>query len=543
MDGIILRSVHLIILSTIYIALIDNLAFWLQLSQRLYLFELKGFGLGLTLFLLISGVLALFFLVIGQRFLLKPLLILFLIGSSLIAYFNSIGVVFDKDMIHSMLETVKDHNNNEATELLSVSLLTQLFFFGLLPSVFVSMMKIQYKKLLPELLMRIGYALGIVTLIGVLIMLNFKYVTYFSRENRDLRMIIAPIFPIASAVKLFNNSNANDEIPFRIIGSDATQSHGGRKRVGILLVGETARADHFSLNGYHRETNPLLSKQNVISYRNVWSCGTSTAYSVPCMFSLLEREGYSPGEAAKQSNVLDILEKAGVKTYWHDNNSSCKGVCERIETENFHHDYDVASPFYNQGEYVDEILLDKLGTLIKATQSDVLIVLHTMGSHGPAYYKRYPGAFAKFKPICESNSPYECRDDLVANAYDNTIVYTDFILNKSIALLKKYAHTYDTFMLYVSDHGESLGENGIYLHGLPYVIAPDAQKHVPLVAWLSEGLKQAKGLDDDMIAAFRDIPVSHDYLAHTLLGLFNIETGLYKKKLNLFSGLGIMEEE
>ena len=538
MKRIMLRPVYLILLSSIYIALIDNFTFWLNLSQRLDLFDLKSSGLGLTLFLLIAGILALFFLIVGQKFLLKPLLILFLIGSSLMAYFNGIGVVFDKEMIHNMLETVKDHNNNEVTELLSVSLLTQLFFFGLLPSVFVLVIKIRYKKLLPELLMRLGYVLGIIAVIGALIMLDFKYVTYFSRENRDLRMLITPIFPITSAVKLFKRSHASDETPFRIIGSDAVQAHGGRKRVGILVVGETARADHFSLNGYSLETNPLLSKQDVISYRNMWSCGTSTAYSVPCMFSFLERQGYSPGVATKQSNVLDVLEKAGVKTYWRDNNSSCKGVCERIETENFHHDYDVASPFYNQGEYVDEILLDKLGTLIKATQNDVLIVLHTMGSHGPAYYKRYPEAFAAFKPVCESNSPYECSDDLVANGYDNTIVYTDFILNKIIALLKNYAHRYDTFMLYVSDHGESLGENGIYLHGLPYVIAPDAQKHVPMIAWLSDGLKQAKGLDEGVIAGFRDNSVSHDYLAHTLLGLFDIETGLYKKKLNLFSGGG-----
>jgi lipid A ethanolaminephosphotransferase len=236
------------------------------------------------------------------------------------------------------------------------------------------------------------------------------------------------------------------------------------------------------------------------------------------------------------SNLLDVLTKAGVKVIWLDNNSSCKGVCARIESENFHHDFDTASVFYNQGEYTDEILLDKLDTLIDASNNDVLIVLHTLGSHGPAYYKRYPKTFTRFQPACESNAPHECGNDSVTNAYDNTIVYTDYVLNKTIEYLKYHANKYDAFMLYASDHGESLGENGIYLHGLPYMIAPNVQKKVPIIAWLSDGLKQVKGLTDVSMKACKEKHVSHDYLVHSLLNMFDVKTGIYKHNHDLFTG-------
>jgi len=431
---------------------------------------------------------------------------------------------------------VKDRNTNEAAELLSASLLWHVLLFGLLPSALVLAVNVRYKKPLGEIFTRLAAALGIVLVIGALVMLNFKYLTYFSRENRDLRMTITPLYPITSVAKLIKKSHASEQQPFVVLGEDAAQTPHARKRVGIMVVGETARADHFSLNGYARETNPLLPKQSVVSYHDAWSCGTSTAYSVPCMFSFLDRKDYSPAKASRQSNVLDVLEKAGVKTVWRDNNSSCKGVCERIETQNFHHDFDPASPFFNQDEYIDEILLDKLDSVIDQTPGDVLVVFHTMGSHGPAYYKRYPKAFAHFKPECASSSPHECDNPSVINAYDNTILYTDFMLNKTIDFLKSRAGKYDAFMLYASDHGESLGEKGVYLHGLPYLIAPDEQKNIPMIAWLSDGLKQAKSLGEKALKGCEGKAVSHDFLVHTLLDLFDVKTGLYKRQLDLFNG-------
>jgi len=486
-------SSTLILAVAILIASVDNLSFWSALAGRLEFFTPEGFGLFLTYFVLITAILFFIAATLGQGILLKPVLITLLIVSSLVSYFNGMGVVFDHIMLENVVETIRDRNVNEATELVSTSLLRHLLFLGILPAIVVGLVGTRQRRWHHELLSRGIHGAAILTIVAALVMLNFKYLSYFSRENRDLRVSLTPLYPIASIVKLVKRHHAGNT-PFVTLGADARSQHGGRRRVGIMVVGETSRWDHWSINGYRRQTNPLLEREDIISFSNAWSCGTSTAYSVPCMFSFLDRANYSPGRARSQSNVLDVLQTAGVRVIWRDNNSSCKGVCERIDSQNFHHDFDAESPFFHEGAYTDEILLTGLDELIDTGVGDVLIVLHTMGSHGPAYYRRYPERFARFQPACETNSPHECSNEAVRNAYDNTILYTDFILDRTIEFLRARSDRYDTFMLYAADHGESLGEHGVYLHGLPYRLAPEAQKHVPMLAWLSAPLKASAGL-------------------------------------------------
>ncbi len=528
----------LIALTALFITLVLNQPFWHALAQRLDLATVEGFSFALTFASVMTGLLMLLFLLLGQRLLLKPLLIVTLFVSALISYFNGIGVVIDDEMLRNVLETARDHNSNEAAELASASMIRFLLLYAVLPSAAILFLRVRHAPtLLRGVGLRLLWAGGVIVVVAALVMLNFKYVTYFSRENRDLRLTLNPFFPLTSAVKLYKREHAASDRQFTVLGRDARQRPHGKKRVGIMVVGETARADRFSLDGYRRKTNPLLERESVASFTNAWSCGTSTAYSVPCMFSFLDRRHYSPARASRQSNVLDVLRGAGVNVVWRDNNSSCKGVCERVASENFHHDFDPASPYYHKGEYTDEILLENLEALIEKTPDDALIVLHTMGSHGPAYYKRYPEAFERFTPACRSNSPHECPDDEVDNAYSNTIVYTDYVLDRIIRFLREHEDRYDSFMLYASDHGESLGENGVYLHGLPYLIAPEAQKHIPLIAWLSPELERKIRLSPKTLADCTDEPVSHDNLAHTLLGLFDVSTRLYRPELDLFAGV------
>jgi lipid A ethanolaminephosphotransferase len=253
------------------------------------------------------------------------------------------------------------------------------------------------------------------------------------------------------------------------------------------------------------------------------------------MFSFLDRANYSPDKANKQSNVLDILSHAGVKTIWIDNNSSCKGVCSRIEQKNIRQNPDNTSIYYSDGEYYDEKLLDDMQPYIENTQVDTLIVLHTLGSHGPAYHRRFPEKFAKFTPYCTSSTPQTCSDLEVSNAYDNTILYTDYILSQLIQYLKQHDQQYESFLVYASDHGESLGENGVYLHGLPYFIAPEAQTHVPLIAWFSDSFTASHVIDLNYLQSQADQPYSHDNLSHSLLSLFNVKTALYQSELDLFT--------
>lgn len=482
------------------------------------------------------AVLALFFLVIGQKYLLKPLLILFLMVSSIMSYFTQeLGIIFEVDMVRNVVETIKDNNKQEALELLSPPLLWHVFLLGILPSFFVLLTNIQYKTATKEVLSRILYSFGVITVVLTMFMLNFKYMSFFSRENRDLRVYVTPVFPALSLYRYTRSEFAGKDIVFKERGNDAQQYKSHTERtVGILIVGETARADHFSLNGYKKETNPLLKKQNINNFSNVSSCGTSTAFSVPCMFSFLKKDDYSPLKAYKESNVLDVLSAAGIKTVWLDNNSSCKNVCNRIESINYKkapHPY-TNSPYYSHNEYYDAVIIDKLDKYIDKTNSDILIVFHSFGSHGPSYYKRYPKEFAKFKPYCQKSSPQECNSEEIKNAYDNTILYTDYVLNQVIEHLK--SKQYESFMLYVSDHGESLGENGIYLHGLPYLLAPKAQTHIPLISWFSNNYTKNHQLDLRALQNNESTAYSHDNISHSLLGLYDVSSNVYQADKNMF---------
>jgi lipid A ethanolaminephosphotransferase len=366
-------------------------------------------------------------------------------------------------------------------------------------------------------------------LLGVslaLVLGNFKYVTYVSRENRDLQAYVTPVFALASARKLYRKLHPKAPPAFERV-EDARRIPTRVPTIGVLVVGETARADHFQLNGYARPTNPRLSaRPDVVSFTDASSCGTSTAYSVPCMFAFLGREDYSPEKAASQSNSLDLLQQTGVDVFWIDNNSGCKGVCARLPEGHYE----------SVGEVYDESLLPALDArlaLARQTGRDALIVLHMLGSHGPSYYKRYPESFAIFRPFCANGAPHSCDLGEIANAYDNTILYTDYVLDQVIARLESLGGP--GFMLYASDHGESLGENGIYLHGLPYAVAPAAQTHVPVIFWGSSGIPGGGAPRRDELARHA---VSHDHLSHTLLGAFRVQTRVYRPELDITGLLG-----
>ncbi len=530
-------SIRLILIASLFITLIDNQVLFSKLTERIDIYSWQGFGYLITLYAVIFFVLVFIQLIFAQKYLLKPVMVLLLIASAVLAYFGKeLGVIFDVDMVRNIVENIKDGNQNEALELLSPPLIKHVLIYGIAPVIFVLLSKVHYKTFFKEIFWRVLTAVVLMIVIAALLLANFKYTTYFSRENRDLRVYITPLYAIDSIKGFVKREMKKNETPLKIIGADAIQEKQGiNRRVGIMVVGETARWDHFSLNGYNRETNPELKKQNILNYSQTTSCGTSTAYSVPCMFSFLDKDDYSPGKAAKQSNVLDVLKKAGVHVYWIDNNSSCKGVCERTGEINIRNNPDKNSAFYTEGELFDEELISQVDKILKDDDStaDILIVLHTMGSHGPKYYRRYPEKFSKFEPACKKATPQECTDKEIINAYDNTILYTDFVVSQLINYLQEKQSTYDTFLVYASDHGESLGEKGVYLHGLPYFLAPEAQTHVPMISWFSENYINNEKLDIEKMKNQQNQPASHDNLSHTMLDLFEVKTQLFKPDHNL----------
>jgi lipid A ethanolaminephosphotransferase len=243
------------------------------------------------------------------------------------------------------------------------------------------------------------------------------------------------------------------------------------------------------------------------------------------MFSSLDRDNYNHSKGKNMSNALDIISHAGASVLWLDNNSSSKSVADRITYKDYRSSKlnSICNP-----ECRDEGMLTNLqGIIDEQNNKDILIVLHSMGSHGPAYYKRYPKGFEVFLPACQTNQLNECTDEEISNAYDNTILYMDYFLSKVIALLKNNSQDSDTAMFYISDHGESLGEGGLYLHGMPYFMAPEEQIKIPAFMWFDEGL--TKVFDIEAIKKNSELAKSHDNLFHTLLGLMDVETELYQK--------------
>jgi lipid A ethanolaminephosphotransferase len=301
----------------------------------------------------------------------------------------------------------------------------------------------------------------------------------------------------------------------------------------VIVVGETARTQNFHIDGYKRNTTPHLEQHKVISFKNVSSCGTATAISLPCMFSDLTHDNFDDNAAKNRQNLLDAVNIAGLQTLWVENNPDCKGVCDRIEQYDIAHIY--SDEFCSDGGCYDEALFNGLDDYINNIKTDTVIVLHTQGSHGPAYYRRYPQAFKVFEPECRTSTVQDCSDAEVVNAYDNTILYTDYFLSKVIDYLETKTAAINPAMLYVSDHGESLGEEGAYLHGLPYFLAPEFQKRVPLILWLSDGFERNKQLSENCLNEKTNDTLSHDNVIHSVLGLMDVSASLYKADLDIFS--------
>ena len=460
----------------------------------------------------------------------KPVLIVALLTASVTAYFmDSFGTVIGEDMLRNAAQT----NAGEALDLVTFKLLAYFVLLGLLPSVLVWRAPLAWRGWRRELVGRVKLLALSLLAIALMAMAFGGFYASFLRAHKPLRSYANPAYPLLASLKFAGKANqAAASMKLAAVAPDARISERDRHReLIILVIGETARADRFSINGYARDTTPRLREANAISLPDFRSCGTSTAISVPCMFSPRGMARFDPKKAAEEENLLDILQRAGVNVLWLDNNSDSKGIALRVPYR------DYKSPRINtvcDTECRDEGMLVPLQDYIDSHPAgDIVIVLHQMGNHGPAYYKRYPQAFEKFRPVCKSKDLNQCRQEEIGNAYDNAILYTDHFLGKAIELLKRNDAKFETALLYLSDHGESLGEGGVYLHGLPRAIAPDSQVHVPAILWFGSGFDE---LDLSALMRKRHQRFTHDHLFHTVLGFLEIRTGFYKPELDILDG-------
>ena len=532
----------LLIVVSLWIAIVGNGALWQELAKLGRLQSGADIWVAVCTGLLIWGVLVSTTVLLAWRRSIKPVLIFLAVAAALGMHFMmSYGVVIDDTMMINVFQT----DPRETRDLLNLRLLFTVLIVAGLPTLWLLRQRVQHtcwsKQALRNALILIAGCAVFITAIA----LSFQGFSSLMRNHKHVRYLLNPLNSLYAIGQIVTKPLRHGPQPLQAIGQDAqlgaSYAAEAKPPVLMIVVGETARSANFSFNGYARQTTPnmtqLAQNEGFVYWKDAWSCGTNTAASLPCMFSHLGKEQFEDSKARYES-LLDVLQRAGLAVLWIDNQSGCKGVCDRVAHVSTVSAKDPAH--CSSGECHDLVMLQGLNERIAQLPAQqrakgVVVLLHQMGSHGPAYYKRVPSAFKKFQPECTTNNLSECSREQITNSYDNTLLYTDQLLESSVQWLKAQDSSARTAMIYVSDHGESLGEKGIYLHGLPYAIAPNEQKQIPWLNWLSPSMAASRGLDMSCLRKNAAGRITHDHLFHSVLGLLDVKTSLHQRNLDVYS--------
>ena len=513
-----------------------------------------GFALALVVgvFALHLLLMALMFAMLPQRLHKLGLASVLALSASAGYFVRQYGVVLDPGMLQNVLHT----DVAEARELFSGTFALHLLLYALLPLALLwrtPMPPVPWRRALAwRVLLPVAAALLAVACVLAI----FQPLSALMRNQRSLRYALTPANVVWSLASVAQRRFVTPPGARQAIGLDAqpgpAMTLAVRPRVLVLVVGETARAANWGLNAgtrpgeaQPRQTTPELARLPVLNFARTTACGTSTEVSLPCMFAPVGRRDYDEARIKHSESLLHVLDRAGVRVHWRDNQSGCKGVCDGLPGD------EVAAlnvaGLCNDGRCFDEGLVadldDRLRVLARsaaaapgAAPSTQIWVLHMLGSHGPSYFRRYPPAFERFKPTCTSDELRGCTEQQIANAYDNSLLYTDHVLATAIRTLQAHAGAVDSALVFASDHGESLGEAGLFLHGMPYAIAPDVQKEVPFVMWVGDGFAAGIGLNLACLQTRATVPAAHDHLFHTVLSLLDVRSALYERSFDLSDG-------
>lgn len=458
----------------------------------------------LVIAMLVANAFVLFLIFFFSRLVGKILLVLFFIINAVAVYFiNTYSVIIDESMIGNVLNT----NYSESSSFFSIKLVLYVVLLGILPSIFIIKAKIitvTVKKFLVSISLTLLFLL-------TLAFANASNWLWIDKNSKTLGGLAMP-WSYAVNIPLFyiHQFKKNEK---EILLPDATIKD-NEKSVLILVIGESARSENFSLYGYPKNTNPLLSKTPNVSHFNATSDATYTTAGIK---SIVEHENtdelYEILPNYLYRNNVDVIWRT---TNWGEPPVHIKNYQNR----------EVLMPNCKGDDCdYDGILLSGLKEQILASKKNkILIVLHTSTSHGPTYSKKYPAQFEIFKPVCNSVELGNCSHTELVNAYDNTIVYTDYLLANVIEDLKQLQE-YKSAMIFVSDHGESLGENNLYMHGLPRSIAPKQQYEIPFIVWTSDN--SARQMKPNKI-------LTQNYVFHSVLNFLNIQSPIYKEQMNIF---------
>lgn len=566
-----LRANTVLLLAAAFIVVALNARFWRIVFEAQPLSGAHAAGVLAAVAIALFALTLLMLLPLGLPRLMRPGLAAALVLAAGAAHFiGDYGAVIDRHALASVYET----DPREAAEWLNLRMLIAIGLLGALPAALLWWVRIDWRPPLRETLSRLLLGAAATALLGLAALGFGKDVASLLRNRMELRHIANPFALLAAQLSYWDHARDRDRV-FERIATDARRGAAlpaeRRPLVLVLAIGESMRAASLDLDGYARDTDVDLHPLPIVNFPHVSSCGTNTATSLPCLFSGLGRRRYEDGAAKHRENLLDALMRGGYDVLWLDNNTGSKGLAARAVE--YSPGADAAPRSCNAEGCYDEVLVAELARRLPAIRRDTVIVVHLLGSHGPAYYARYPPAFAAFVPECRTNRLQACSDLQLRNSYDNSVLYTTHVLSRIAALLGESravaaaprrvaclarlghaAHAraaecaastepstnfapagFDAAMLYVSDHGESLGEHGLYLHGAPYAIAPDEQIHVPMLFWTSPGYAARRGLDLRCLHARSARPLSHDHFFHSVLGLADVETAARAPSLDLFA--------
>lgn len=470
------------------------------------------FVIQLTISMTLLGLCA----IVSIRFL-KIICTFFTIGNAVALYFIvQYKVVMDATMIGNIINT----NVKEASELAHPKLLMCVVLLGAVPAALLLWQRITVSTHMRRV---------VVVVLSLVLGSGWVYVNaqswlWIDKNAKAFGGLILPWSYVINTVRYYKAEAERHRVAEPLPPITGSRPGG---MVFVLVIGEAARAQNFSLYGYGRETNPQLIQDGVTAYVGAHSCATYTTASLRCMLSHKGENGLS----ANDEPLPSYLYRHGIEVIWRTNNfgepplkvsrydtadeirKSCRQDCVRL-------DY-------------DEVLLNGLDEILHNGKSDTktLIVLHQGGSHGPYYARKYPPDFERFKPTCQSVELQKCGPGELLNAYDNTIVYTDDVLHRVIGLLNSVKDR-PSAMLYMSDHGESLGEGGLYLHGVPMALAPEVQFTVPLLVWTSDKFEKNGG-SAKRPSSFGH-RLSHDVIFHSVMGAMGLRSTIYVRENDLF---------
>ena len=523
---------QLIAVASLFWLLAANRLFFGAALQGRYLADPGTWAFVAALAVGLFGVHFLLLSVLANRWTVKPVLALLIVVAAGAGYFmQAYGIYLDPTMLRNALRT----DMAEARELWSWTLVPHLALYAVLPLGLLWRVRVETRPWPRAVGVRLAAMAGVALLTVGSVLAVFQPLASLMRQHKEMRYLVTPANVLWSASAALARDARGAARPRLPLGEDAvltpSVAAAARPRLLVLVLGETARAANWGLSGYTRQTTPGLAALPVLNFTDVTACGSNTETSVPCLFAPVGRRDYDEDRIRGSESLLHLLARAGVGVHWRDNQSGCKGVCDGLPQDTVIG----LNPagLCQDGRCLDEGLLAGLDQRIARSQGTQLLVLHMLGNHGPSYFRRYPPAFARFQPACRSDDLRECSPAEIVNAYDNALLYTDHVLTSLIGKLQAAAGQVDSAVLYVSDHGESLGENGLFLHGMPYAIAPSQQTRVPMTLWWSPGWPQGIGLDTDCLRQQAHQPLAHDHVFHTVLGLLGVRTALHEPAWDL----------